>query len=128
MDIKVGDEVRIVRPGARYHGAGSPEGGWPGRVTRAARKYATAEYDAGRGTETIEFDMGTGTERGSVNSTYAARVRTPGEMERLARQDRARKTLFKAGVSVAGDWSRLTLEQWEALAEVAATLPEYDRR
>lgn len=127
MDIKVGDEVRVVRPSARFHAAGSPEGGWPGRVTRAARKYAVAEYDAGGHARTIEFDMATGIERGSANSTYAARVRTPEEMERQARQRKARDILFRAGVSVDGFHERLALDQWEALAAVAATLPEYDR-
>lgn len=128
MDIKVGDEVRVIRPSARYHGAGSPEGGWPGRVTKTGRKYATAEYATATRSGTVEFDMATGIERGSANSTYAVRVKTPAQVEREARKDKARESLFKAGISVSGPHERLTLEQWEALAEVAAALPEYERR
>lgn len=135
MDIKVGDEVRVTEPGHRRHGNGSPEGGWVGHVTKTGRKYATAEYvvtwddyrgERQSGTKVIEFSMETGSERHSVSS-FKASVSTIEQAELKIRQNKARDTLFKAGISVSGTWDRLALEQWEALAELAATFPEYDR-
>jgi hypothetical protein len=135
MDIKTGDEVRITLPRHHRHGASSPEGGYVGRVVKTGRKYATAEYEvtytdySGKprsDTKSLEFSMETGAERDS-SSSFRARVQTPEQAKAKVRQDKAREVLFKAGISVSGDWSRLTLEQWETLAAVAATLPEYDR-
>lgn len=133
MDIKTGDEVRVTEGGGRR--GSSPPGGWAGRVTRTGRKYAAAEYEVTwvghsgrpeRSTRTIEFSMETGIERNSV-SNFAGHVRTPGQVAEQARRDAARDTLFKAGISVNGLFERLSVEQWEALAAVAATFPEYDR-
>lgn len=135
MDIKVGDEVRINLPRHRRHGDNSPEGGYVGRVIRTGRKYATAEYVVSytdyssklrSDTRTVEFSMETGAERNSPSS-FTARVRTPEQVEQEMRQSKAREVVSKAGLSVSGSWTRLTIEQWEALAELAATLPEYDR-
>jgi hypothetical protein len=134
MDIKVGDEVHIILPRQRRRGS-SPEGRHVGHVTKAGRKYATAEYvvtstdysgSLRNDTRTVEFSMETGAER-NPRSSFTARVQTPEQAEREDRQNKARDTLLKAGLSVQGSWTRLTIEQWEALAEVAASLPEYDR-
>ena len=116
-EIREGDEVRIFEHRA-------PEGGWAGKVTKVARKYATVEYEQA----TTEFDMGTGIERGykGNNSTYATRVKTLAEVALDQRRSTASQTLFRAGVSVNYP-HRLSLEQLEALAEVAGTFPELDR-
>ena len=124
MNIKPGDELRVIIPGNRYR-SGSPEGGHPAVVTKVGRKYGTVEYDNDGRARAIEFDLQTGRERGSA-SNYAARVETVAEAELGIRYATARKALFDAGVSILYD-NRLTLEQFEAVAAIARTLPVLDR-
>jgi len=131
MNLKIGDEVLIL---CRMRYPESPEENYRGAVTKVGRKYATVTYEKTRrdwrGNEvrdhcTIEFDMETGNERGST-SHYGSYVRTFEQFELDQRRKAAEKILFTAGVSI--DYSqRVTLEQIEALAEVASTFPALDR-
>ena len=70
--------------------------------------------------------METGKERNS-SSSFTARVKTLSRQSKENRQNRARENCSRYRPQRLGNWSSLTLEQWEALAAVAATLPEYDR-
>jgi hypothetical protein len=133
-DIKVGDEVRVLP--TRHTLRRQPQWrlsaeGYRGTVIRTGKKYATATYEyiwTVDGTETrrtgeIVFDMESGCQRGS-NEFY---VRTP---EQLARTERLKTALFhleNVGVEVSSAARLLlTVEQIEALAEVAKTFTEQE--
>ncbi len=102
QSIKVGDEVRLLAYGTRL-AREFPEDGVRGYVTKTGRKYATASFETGR-------------ERDSSGRWY---VRTPEQMERDQRREKALALLAKADIEfrLARD-RNLTLEQIEALAEV----------
>lgn len=125
-DIKVGDEVRVLKRGrSRYEAF--PEGGYTGTVTKVARKYATATYvrertayPPGPVEETVEFDMETGKLRSGTDysSNYGLYVRTPEQYEAEQRRSAAMTALGGHGVNLDAMRYRFTLEQIEALAEV----------
>ena len=126
MDIKVDDEVRVVEPSYR-RSSEKPENGYLGRVTRIARKYATAEYEvsdaSGCFTRTVEFEIASGRER-SNDSNYITWVFTPDEMDLKLRRKAAIATLKAHFIEFRiGHETRFTLEQLEALA---ATAEEYE--
>lgn len=123
--MRAGDEVRVF---SRSRHQPAPEGGWPGRVTRVGRKYATAEYetqdpDYAGGTRvslrTVEFDIETGDERGDRTQTgkYA---RSPEQVERGKRRAYAVAALSTCGIELRSS-HRLTTEQIEQLAAVVKT-------
>jgi hypothetical protein len=122
-EFKAGDEVLVFINRRHVH---TPEGGWPGTVTKVSRKYAIAEYDyeytsIGRSVtdrRSVEFDMTNGHERGDASS-YGIRVRTPGQVAQDQRRRTALAALKAAGIEFRpGREYTLTLEQAEALAEV----------
>jgi hypothetical protein len=123
-DIKVGDEVRVLKHRNRY--SSFPAEGYAGTVTKIARKYATATYTrqrtaypAGPVEDTVEFDMQTGRVRdGSTN--YDIYVQTAEQYERDQRLSAAIAALTARKIQL--DFGHgLTLEQIEALAEVVKT-------
>jgi hypothetical protein len=127
MDIKVGDEVRVVEPNYRRRHENRPANGYPGRVTKVAHKYATAEYEVPNGSgyyaRTVEFEIANGRERAS-NSNYVTFVCTPEEMDRSLRRSAALDTLKAHFIEIKmGHAASFTLEQLEALA---ATAEEYE--
>lgn len=118
--IKVGDPVRVL---SNHPYRRTPEGGHRAVVTNVARKYATATYKIGpeaHHERTIEFEIATGLERGSTG-TYSTRVQTLEQVELRDRRASAENTLRRIGLqfTASGHRDRLTLEQIEALAEVA---------
>ena len=123
QSIKVGDKVRVIM--SRRYGHGKI---WAGRVTKVARKYATAEYEVEttylngkpkREKRTIEFDMATGIDRYAHGGTYGDRVRTPAQLEEADRRTGALAALRDHGIEFRPGRERtLTLKQVEALAEV----------
>jgi len=129
-DLKPGDEVRVFDR-SRYHP--SPEGGYAGTVRKVGRKYATAAYEVtdtdwnGKprtSTRTVEFDMSDGTERNG-RSRWHLQVRTPAQAEQDKRREIALAVLKDQGIEFrTGRERRLTLEQIEALAEVARTFTD----
>ena len=134
-DIKVGDEVRILKHRTRYDSS-FPEDGYTGTVTKVARKYAKATYvrqrtayPPGPVEETIEFDMETGKVREGTDygSNYNLYVRTAEQHEREQRQSAASAVLFARKIRL--DYSHgLTLEQIEALAEVVKSWDQEEGR
>jgi hypothetical protein len=128
--IKAGDEVRVFDY-SRYHP--SPEGGWAAVVVKVARKYATATYEVtdtdwnGKprtSTRTVEFDISDGTERGG-RSRWDLQVRTPAQAEQDKRRKLALAELREHGIEFrAGRERNFSLDQIEALAEVARTFTE----
>jgi hypothetical protein len=125
--IKIGDEVRIANHG-RTRGIAAQR--YDGIVVKVGRKYAIAEYevigknmDGGerRTTRAVEFDMTTGIERGA-SSNYGYYVRTPEQADRDDRRSAALAVLAAGGIEFRlGAERKFTLEQLEALAEVART-------
>lgn len=114
--IKPGDEVRLFITARRWRET-QPVGGYPGTVTKIARKYATAMFESvgAHGWE-VTFDMETGLVRAD---TVGMRVRTPGQVERDERRKEALFLLKNHGIEFGfGRERSLTLEQVEALAEV----------
>lgn len=136
MDIRTGDEVRVFLYNFYKR---DPEGGHRAAVIKVGRKYGTAEYDnprygMGIGSAapakcTIEFDLETGKERnGREVGTGGSRVLTLEDAVLKERREAADATLFRAGISFYSNAGyKLTVEQLEALAAVAADFPEYDR-
>lgn len=127
-EIKVGDEVRILKHRSRHDSF--PEDGYTGIVTKVARKYATATYTrqrtaypAGPVEDTVEFDMQTGKvrERGDYASNYSLYVRTAEQYEADQRHNAAFAALRERGVLLETARHPFTLEQIEALAEVVKT-------
>lgn len=117
MDLKVGDDVRVFdQNGSRM---GQPPGGWLGKVVKIGRKYATVEY----GQRSEMFELATGRR---ANDGYGhRRIRT---LEQVALEERRRSAVDKLhshGVELRTG-HRLSIEQIEALAEVAATFTEED--
>ena len=103
-DIKVGDEVRILKHRNRHDQF--PEDGYTGTVTNVARKYATATYTrqrtawpAGPVEDTIEFDMQTGKVR-DEGRHYGIYIRTAEQYERDQRHSAAIAVLREAGFEV----------------------------
>lgn len=123
-NIKVGDEVRVLKHRNRYDSF--PEDGYTGTVTKVARVYATATYvrqrtayPPGPVEETVEFDMQTGRLRGSSTS-YGVYVKTAEQYEHDERCSVAESLLASRRIRL--DFRHgLTLEQIEALAEVVKT-------
>lgn len=122
--LSIGDEVRVL---TRRHTPG-PEEGYAGKITRVGRIYAAADYETTRtdwrGEEVtsrhaVEFDMATGVERGASHH-YGIVVRTL-EQAALARRRRAAEEILRAASVSLMSRRKFTLEQIEALAEVAAT-------
>ena len=126
-DIKEGDEVRVFL----WHRT-DPEGGHRATITKTGRKYATASWEVPHGIgktvpQSIEFDMETGAERnGRTRGSGGSYVRTLEQVALDERRRAAEKALFTAGISINYP-ARFALEQVEALAEVAKTLPALDR-
>jgi hypothetical protein len=125
MNINVGDEVRVKPASYRRHDK-HPRDGYPGRITKVARKYATAEYTLeyadssglNSSTRIIEFDMETGRERDN-NTNYPAYVYTPEMMDRKIRWEAALAILKDGDLEIRlGRVHSFTLEYLEALAEV----------
>jgi predicted secreted protein len=124
-DYKVGDEVRVFHRDRYTPGAPS---GYAGKVTKAARRYATAEYERTRKvvpwhdetetvTDSVEFDMATGVERGYQHNGRL--VKTPAQVAEDERRKEAIYVLKEAGIEFRlGRERSFTLEQVEALAEV----------
>jgi len=129
VDIKVGDEVRVLRH-VRYRGDDTPRDGQQATVTKVGRKYATAAWTesrvnfSGTGTyqddRTIEFNMETGDERDSRFGYY---VRTPEQLAAERRRSEVLAIIKDAGLEFRHGYGerRRTLEQLEALAEVVKT-------
>lgn len=125
-DIKVGDEVRILKHSTRY--SSFPEDGYTGTVTKVARKYATAAYvrqrtayPAGPVEETVEFDMQTGRVRDN-SANYGIYVQTAEQYEHDQRRSAAMAVLTAHHIELKlGHARSFTLEQIEALAEVVKT-------
>ena len=114
MNLEVGDEVRVFdRNGSHM---GQPPGGWPGKVVKIGRKYVTVEY----GSRSDLFDKETGRLKDSHGHR---RVETLEQVALEARQDRAIQTLRSHGIDLRRG-HRLSLEQIEALAQLAATFAE----
>lgn len=111
MQVKQGDEVRIFdQNGARI---GQPEGGWPGTVVKIGRSLVTIEY---RGKQD-PFRLDTRV----INDRYGHRwFKT---LEQAAEDERLRVALatLKAHSIRLDSGHGLTVEQIEALAEVART-------
>jgi hypothetical protein len=128
--LKAGDEVRVLRSRSRY-GPVPPEGGYRGTVTRTGRKYAFAVFeetytdsaDTERQREReICFDMENGHVRADTDGWY---VRTPEQLKRAERRKSALFLLSEHGIEIKlGYVNSLTLDQIEALAEVARTFTE----
>lgn len=118
--IKVGDEVRVF-PGCWRPGYPAPDEGYPATVTKVGRRYATAQYAHG----TAEFDIATGRERGAQGN-YCTHVESVQQAEQDARRRRAEDALRSIGLAftATGHRERLTLEQIEALADLARSFTE----
>lgn len=113
MDLKVGDEVRVFdRNGSHM---GQPPGGWPGKVVKIGRKYATVEY----GSRSDLFDK----ETGRRNNDGYRHLKTPEQVALEEREVHAVKALRSHGIELRHG-HRLSLEQVEALAQVVATFAE----
>jgi len=128
-DYKAGDEVRVFH---RDRYTPGPAAGYAGKVTKAARRYATAEYERTRKvvpwhdetetvTDSVEFDMTTGIERGYQHNGRL--VKTPAQVAEDERRKEAIKeaiyVLSEAGIEFRlGRERSFTLEQIESLAEV----------
>jgi hypothetical protein len=125
--IKEGDEVRVFMANPNWKNA--PPDGWRAEVTKAGRKYATATWmrqsTAGVGPReypvSAEFDMETGYEKGKSAASHGGyRMRTYGQIVLDERETSATAFLRSLGIELS--WQRqFTLEQIEALAEVAKT-------
>ncbi len=116
LEVKVGDEVRVFDVNGRR--AGQPEGGWPGVVASVGRKYFTVDYDGQHGGRVHEFSLIDGLR---ANDVYGHRhVRTAEQVEAARRRRVALALLVAHWVDIQRA-DRLTLEQLEALAEVAKT-------
>lgn len=130
MDVKLGDEVRIMEH-TRYRK--TPKDGYTGSVTKVGRKYATATYETTRtdwrqqeitDKRTVEFDMVTGRERGS-QTNYGIEVVTPAEAERRSRRTVALAVLAEHKIRLEYDHG-LDLDQMEALAALAGSFSPAD--
>jgi hypothetical protein len=129
--IKAGDEVRVI---VRNPHRKTPEGGYRATVTKVARKYATAAYEVitqdwhGKDVTTpreIEFDIATGKERGSEGN-YGTEVISVDEAARRIRSAAALTILRERKIRLEYGHG-FTLEQIEALAEVAKTFTTPER-
>ncbi|MEV4672798.1 hypothetical protein AB0K34_14170 [Actinomadura sp. NPDC049382] len=108
-DLRVGDEVRVFDQNGRR--MGQPDAGWPGTVTKIGRLLVTIEY---RG-KSAQFRLDTQV----VNDGYGHRYfKTLQQAARHQRLGRALYTLHEHQIRLAVG-HRLTLEQIEALADVA---------
>jgi phage FluMu gp28-like protein len=124
MDIKTGDEVRVKPPSTRYRKHSAE--GYAGRVTKVARKYATAEYEhkyedslgEHTRTTTIEFEIATGRER-YCNTNHPTYVYTPEAIELKNRAESATAAIKDSGLEFRiGHQHDFPLECLEALAAV----------
>jgi hypothetical protein len=113
--LKPGDEVRVLGPARRYRDM--PEGGYPGTVVKAGRRYATAEAER---LGSVTFDMETGLERGGG---FDLRVKTPERVAADYRADQACKVLYQAGFEIRVG-RHPSGELLEALAAVAENFKE----
>ena len=114
--IQVGDEVRVFDVNGRR--MNQPEGGWIGHVKNVGRTLAHIDYPGGRGTEGFKLSDG---QRPGGRRWFKT-------LDRVARDDRmcaAQDILIAVGVEL-NYRNRLTLEQIEALAEVAKTFGRTD--
>lgn len=127
-EYEVGQELRVFS--SRYSRLPkSPEEGWPGTVTKVARKYMTVTiecYSEGRTAE-LSFDMATGIQRGdSASSNYLAHVKTPERVALDVRMKRAREVMALFGLQQETYFKpKFNLEQCEALAELILTNPAF---
>jgi hypothetical protein len=117
--VQAEDEVRVFdRNGTRV---GQPEGGWPGRIVKVGRTRAHITYKGvpWRQEETGEsFSLEDGHNRDGFRWFC-----TLAEVEHDERMEAAKVTLRKHGI-VFDFGARLTLDQVEALAKVAATFDQ----
>lgn len=110
-ELKVGQEVRVFDQNGRR--MGQPDGGWPGVVTKVGRKLVAIEYS----NRSAQFRLDTQV----INDGYGHRYfETPEQVIRHQRLGRALKALHDHQIML-GRGHRLTVEQIEALAEVART-------
>lgn len=108
-DLKVGDEVRIFDQNGRR--MGQPDSGWPGTVAKIGRTLVHIEC---RG-RTSQYRLDS--HRNSDGFKWFSTLDEVAEMERA---ERARQTLREHRITL--DFGHgLTLEQVEALADVART-------
>lgn len=125
---EVGQELRVFIP--RHNRLPkSPEGGWPGTVTKVGRKYMTvavACYSEGRPAE-LTFDMETGRERETSGAShYHADVRTLEQVALELRMKRAREVMELFGIRQKEYFRpQFNLAQCEALAELISTHPAF---
>jgi hypothetical protein len=118
LNVKVGDEVRVFDVNGRRNG--QPGSGWPGKVVKVGRKYFTVAY--GSSGRTTNFLL----ETGRVNDAYGHRsVKTLDQVAHDQRRAQAEADLTACGVELRFG-HKLTLEQIEALAEVARTFTSQD--
>jgi hypothetical protein len=111
-EIKAGDEVRVFDRNGPGHG--QPSGGWPGTVTKVGRTLIHVEYGNGRAEK---FRKDTGCAPNAYSSPW---IRTP-EQVALAERGAAAGAILREHHITLGYARSLTLEQIEALAEVART-------
>lgn len=110
-ELKVGQEVRVFDQNGRR--VGQPDGGWSGKVTEIGRSLVTVEY---RGNSDA-FRMDTHV----INDRYGHKFfKTLEEVAEDERRGRALATLKDHRIEL-GFGHSLTLEQIEALAELART-------
>ena len=113
--IQAGDEVRVYDVNGKR--VGQPEGGWRGKVVKVGRTLAHIHYGDPHWTRTETFTL----EDGQRNDRY-------GRQWFLTMDEAARRERLYVALSVLGGHgitldhgNSLTLEQIEALAEVART-------
>jgi len=123
--LEVGQSVRVFDVnGARV---GQPEGGWPGEVVRVGRKlvyitFARAAWNKRESGEAFRLDDG------QINDNHGNRYfLTVEEADYRLRRETAVTALREVGIHVQ-TYSRLSLEQIEALAAVAAGFEQEDDR
>lgn len=110
-ELRAGDEVRVFDQNDGR--MGQPEGGWPGVVTNIGRKLIRIEYR----NKVDAFRLDTG----RINDNYGHRwFKTMEQVAESKRRSSAMAVLNAHKISL--DFGhRLTLEQIEALAELART-------
>jgi|SRR6187200_1525536 len=114
--LKPGDRVQVFD-----YSRGTPKGGWDGTVVKVGTKLLTVEYRYREDKFRKENGMINGTQYG-----YGVYVRTPEEVEKSERRDRAVVRLKEFGLefSMYGS-SDLTIEKIEAVIKVLED-PQYD--
>lgn len=117
--VKAEDEVRVFD--RNHQRVGEPVGGWPGRVVKVGRTRAHITYQGapwGKHETGESFSLEDG-----HNHDGFRWFCTLAEVEHDERMDAAKATLRKYGI-VFDLGARLTLDQVEALAAVAATFDQ----